>query len=278
MFIPRHLVLALLPVLVLATAACEKKLADDSKVLAKVNGEAVTEKDYQNYLQLRQSQQEPIADKERERKVVLDELIDRVLLSQHASATGMEQDPEVYFVLKRVRENVLAQSVVRKTLKDNPVTEEEMKKRFQEEAEKTHKTDYRVRHILVKSEEEAGSILKQLRGGARFDALAKQKSLDTQSGKNGGDLGWINQGMGFVPEFFNAVMAMKKGELSPAPVKSEFGWHIIKVEDTRASKLPTYEQFMDDRRAQANLRRRMQEERINAVLKDLKAKAKITVN
>ena len=102
-------------------------------------------------------------------------------------------------------------------------------------------------------------------------------SVDAQSGKSGGELGWINQGM-VVPEFFNAVMAMKKGAVSTEPVKSDFGWHIIKVEDTRPLKIPTFEQFISDQRARANIHRKMQDDKVSNLVKELKEKGKITVN
>ncbi len=273
MFAPRHVVLPLLLTAALL-GGCGKKFSDDSKVLTSVNGENITEKDYDNYLQLRQSQQGPIADKDKERKVVLDELVDRVLLAQHGAELGFEKNPEVHFRLKRVRENVLAQEVVRNTIKDAPITDEAMKKRFEQEIENTHKTEYKTRHILVKTEDEAKEVATRLKAGMGFDQLAKTRSTDTESGKRGGDLGWVNQGAGLVPEFFNALMTLKKGQLS-APVKSEFGWHIIKVDDTRAMKLPSFEEFMSDPRAPANLRRRMQEERLQDLLKDLRGKSKI---
>jgi peptidyl-prolyl cis-trans isomerase C len=179
--------------------------------------------------------------------------------------------------MKRVREEILAQAVKRNLLRENPISEDDVKKRFEQEVENTHKTEYKVRHILVKEESEAKDIIAQLQKGAKFDKLAKEKSIDTQSGKNGGELGWINQGM-VVPEFFNALMKMNKGTISTEPVKSDFGWHIIKVEDTRPLKIPTFEQFMADQHARANIYRKMQDDKINNLLKDIKAKAKITVN
>ena len=129
----------------------------------------------------------------------------------------------------------------------------------------------------MKEETDAKEILEQLAKGAKFDKLAKDKSMDTQSGKSGGDLGWVNQGM-VVPEFFNAVMAMQKGAVSAAPVKSNFGWHIIKVEDTRPLKVPAFDEFMSDQRARANIYRKMQDDKIGGLVKELKGKAKITVN
>lgn len=258
-------------------AGCDKKFTDDSKVLATVNGEAITEKDYENYLQLRHSQQGPIPDREKERKLVLDELIDRVLLTQHGAALGLEQTPDVHFRLKRMRENVLAQDVIRNTLKDTTISDEELKKRFEHEIENTNKTEYKTRHILVKTEDEAKDVASQLKAGTKFDQLAKTRSIDTESGKRGGDLGWINQGAGLVPEFFSAVTVLKKGQTSD-PVHSEFGWHLIKVDDTRPLKLPSFEEFMANPSGPTGLRRRMQEERIQAMLKDIKEKAKVKIN
>lgn len=269
-----------MPVLVLAflfaASACDRKPADNAKVLANVNGEEITEKDYQHYLQLRQARQEPMPDKDKERKVVLDEMIDRILLSQRAVAQKLEADPEVFYLLKRLRENVLVQAAIRDMLKQSPVTDDEIKTRFEKEAANTHKTEYQVRHILVKNEDEAKEIIKQLKGKSTFVALAKQKSIDVQSGKNGGQLGWVNQGM-VVPEFFAGVTALEKGAVSVEPVKSDFGWHVIKVEDTRPATIPTFEQIMGDKQIKANFYRKLQDEKIEKMVKDLHANAKIDI-
>jgi peptidyl-prolyl cis-trans isomerase C len=258
-------------------AGCGQKFSDDSKVLATVNGEKITEQDYDNYLLRRQSQHAPLADKDKERQVVLDEMIDRVLLTQHGARLGVEQTPEVHFRLKRIREDLIATEVIRKALAETPVGDEDLKKRFDKEVADTHKTEYKTRHILVKTEEEAKDIESQVKAGKNFEQLAKTRSIDPESGKQGGDLGWVNQGTGFVPEFFDALTGMKKGQVS-APVKSDFGWHLIKVDNTRDWKLPSWEEFMADPRAPAGLRRRIQEERVQEVLKELKAKAKLDIS
>lgn len=282
----RTTLIVLLAAAGLFAAGCDKKPADEAgkeaaqdadKVFATVNGDKIMGADYQNYLQLRQQQVGPLPDKDKEKQVVLDEMIEKMLLAQYAADSKLDKDPEVSSLMKRVREEILVQAVKRKLLRENPITDDDVKKRFEQEVENTHKTEYKVRHILVKEETEAKDILAQLGKGTKFDKLAKDKSMDTQSGKNGGELGWINQGM-VVPEFFNAVMAMKKGAVSAAPVKSDFGWHIIMVEDTRPLKIPTFEQFMSDQRARANIQRKMQDEKIGNLVKDLKGKAKIAVN
>lgn len=271
---PKRSLLVALVVALGLLAGCGKKGPDTGKALATVNGEAITERDYENYLRLRQTQQEPIVDKDKEKQVVLNEMIDRIVLSQYAVENKLDQEPENYLLMKRVRENILVQAAIRKTLKDRPVTDEDLKKRFQQEVEKTHKTEYRVRHILVKTPEEAIAIIGQLKKGGNFAAIAKAKSLDVQTGKKGGDLDWINQGM-VVPEFFEGVTALKKGQFSSAPVKTDYGFHVIKVEDTRPFKIPSFEEFVADKRARANLFRKIQDERVEALAKELKAKAKI---
>lgn len=282
----RTFLIILLAATGLFAAGCDKKPADGTgkevakesdKIIATINSEKIMQSDYQNYLQLRQQQVGPIPDKDKEKKVVLDEMIEKTLLAQYAVSNKLDQEPEVSSLMKRVREEILVQAVKRKQLRDNPITDDDVKKRFEKEVEETHKTEYKVRHILVKEEADAKDVLTQLGKGTKFDKVAKDKSIDAQSGKNGGELGWINQGM-VVPEFFNAVMAMKKGAVSTEPVKSDFGWHIIKVEDTRDLKIPTFEQFISDQRARANLYRKMQEDKVNNLVKDLKDKAKITVN
>ena len=268
----RHpLIVVLLLSAGLVLGACGKKSPDDSKVLASVNGETITEKDYEDYLRARQAQQPPIPDKEKEKKVVLDEMVNRVLLVHSAVDQKVDQELDVYFQIKRQRENVLARAMLRKYLKDNPISDDEVQKRFEQEMQKADKNEYRARHILVRSEEEAKEIIAQLKKGASFNALAQKKSIDVRSGKQGGDLSWFSQDV-IVPEFFNAVTTMKKGEISQEPVKSDFGFHVIKAEGSRPRKMPTFDQ------AKGNIRQLVQQERVDALVKSLKDKGKVKIN
>lgn len=255
-----------------ALGACQPKTVDDGKVLVTVNGQAITEPEFRQYLQLRQ-QREPGADAAQEQKI-LDEMIDRILLAQRASADGIDKDPEVKYLLERVRENVLVQSLIRKMLQDSPIAETDLKQRFETEVAATHKTEYLVRHILTKDEDEAKEVIKALANKGDFAKLAKQKSIDVQSGSKGGSLGWINQGM-VVPEFFQGVSRLEKGTTTTEPVKSDFGWHVIRVDDTRPAKIPTYEEFMADPQTKANFQRKLQDEKVEKIVKDLRANAKI---
>ena len=257
-----------------AAVGCQQKPAVEGKVVAVVNNEPITDAEFQQYLKLRQSR-EP-ATTEAQKKKVLDEMVDRVLLAQRAVANGVDKDPEVQNLMKRVRENILVQAMIRKSLEEHPITDDELKQRFQTEVAATHKTEYKVSHILTKDEEEAKEIIKALEAKGDFAALAKKKSIDVESGKNGGALGWINQGM-VVPEFFAGVSRLEKGAFSKEPVKSEFGWHVIKVKDTRPAKIPTYEEFMGDAQTAANFRRQLQDEKIEKMMKDLRAGAKVEI-
>lgn len=267
----RHSLFGTLLLAGLLLAGCGAKSPDDSKVLARVDGDVITEKDYEDYLRARQMQQPPIPDPKKEREVVLDEMINRVLLVQAAAAHKVDQELDVYLQLKRQRENVLARAMLRKYLIDNPISDEEVKKRFDELTAKADKNEYRARHILVRDETEARALIGQLRKGASFANLAKQKSVDVGSGRNGGELGgWFSQDQ-VVPEFYEAVRQLKQGETTRDPVKSEYGWHIIKLENIRPRTMPEFEQ------AKGNIRQIVQQERVEALLKSIKDKAKIKI-
>lgn len=262
---------ALLLAVLLALAACGNKGPDDSKVLATVDGQAITEADYEDYLRARQMQQPPIPDKDKERKVVLDEMINRALLVESAADHKLDREPDVYFQIKRQRENVLARAMLRQYLKDNPISDDEVQKRYQQEIEKANKNEYRARHVLVRTEEEAKEIIAELKKGANFATLAKQKSVDVRSGKQGGELGWFSQDV-IVPEFFSAVAQLKVGQVTKEPVKTDFGWHVIQLEAVRPRKMPTFDQ------AKGNIRQLIQQERVDALVKSLKDKAKVKIN
>jgi len=272
MSITRPLHAVLLLAAMFALGACGPKSPDTSKVLATVNGEAITEKDYEDYLRARQLQQPPIPDKEKEKKVVLDEMINRALLVQSAIDQKVDQDLDVHFQIKRQRENILARAMLRKYLKDNPISDEEVEKRYKDLVEKADKNEYRARHILVRSEEEAKEVLAALAKGKSFASLAKEKSVDVGSGKKGGDLpNWFSQDQ-VVPEFFDAAKKLKKGETTKEPVKTDYGWHIIQLIDSRPRKIPSFEQ------SKGNIRQIVQQERVDALIKASKDKAKIKIS
>jgi len=256
----------------LLLGGCAPKSPDTSKVLATVNGESITEKDFEDYLRARHMQQPAIPDKDREKKQVLEEMVKLVLLTQSAADQKVDQDLDVYFQVKRHRQNILARAVLHKYLKDNPISDEEVEKRYKDLTEKADRNEYRARHVLVRSEEEAREVLAALAKGTPFATLAKQKSADIGSGKKGGEIpNWFSQEQVVAP-FFDAVKSLKKGETTKEPVKTEYGWHIIQKIDSRPRKIPTFEQ------SKGNVRVMVQQERVEAFINSSKEKAKIKIN
>jgi peptidyl-prolyl cis-trans isomerase C len=138
-----------------------------------------------------------------------------------------------------VRQTVLIRELFEDFKKKNPVTESEARAEYDKFKAQSSGTEYRARHILVENEDDAKKLITQIKGGAKFDELAKKNSKDTGSGENGGDLDFAKPDS-YVPEFSKALTALKKGEMTEAPVKTQFGYHIIRLEDVRESQFPEF--------------------------------------
>jgi len=244
--------------------AADNKQADDDKPLVTVNGAVLTNKDLDAFIKaMSSSRSQPMP-----RKEALNTLIDRELLYQAAIAEGVDKKPEVIQELQDQRRSLLANYVITAKLSTEPVTDEELHKIYKERVLDQHLTEYKARHILVKTEGEAKDIIAQLDKGADFSALAKSKSLDTGSGAKGGDLGWFSPNQ-MVPEFATATEALQKGKYTETPVKSQFGWHVIILDDTRPVKPPTFDEL------KPRLEGVVQSEHVSAYVNSLRQKAKI---
>lgn len=272
----KHFSLALIFLCLAWLAGCSQT-TDGSKALAQVDGDAVTEKDYELYLKMRHARQTPVADKAKEKEVVLNEMVDRILLARRARELKLDKDTESRFLLKRMEENILIQALVKNIAGESTIGDEDLRKRFTSELESLHKNEYKVSHILLTSESDAKDVIARIKKGAAFAQLARQKSIDKESGKNGGELGWVRQDM-VVPEFFAAVTALKKGATSEAPAKSEFGYHIVRVHDSRALKVPSVDELLSNPRAKEDMTRRLRDERVQALVKELRGKTKIKID
>lgn len=170
--------------------------------------------------------------------VLLDRVIDRKLLADAAKSDGITKDPEYQARIKDIEERVLEQTFLEKRI-DKQVTEAAMQKRYVEMLKEIPaQTRIHARHIIVKTRDEAVDIMRDLAKGGDFAALAKAHSLDG-SAKSGGDLGWLTKDQVVAP-FWNAIAAMKKGETSKAPVQTQFGWHVIRVDDIETNYKPSY--------------------------------------
>jgi peptidyl-prolyl cis-trans isomerase C len=159
---------------------------------------------------------------------VLDQMINMQLLAAQAEKDGLDKDQDVMTRIAMLRTQVLTDAAVQKYVKANDPTDAELHAAYDAAADKT---EYHAAHILVASKEKAEQLIKKLKGGAKFEDVAKAESTDTSKAQ-GGDLGWFTTAR-MVKPFGDAVKALKKGEMTAEPVQTQFGWHIIKLEDTR---------------------------------------------
>lgn len=201
-----------------------------------------------------------------------DELIAREIFMQEASKRGLDATPEFKDQIELARQSILIRELFNDVQKKNPVTDAELKEEYAKFAAANSGKEYRARHILVDSEDEAKKLIAQIKGGAKFDDVAKKASKDPGSGANGGDLDWASPN-NFVPEFSDAMVKLSKGQMTDTPVKSQFGWHIIRLDDVRDAKLPTFEELNDQQKAQ--LRNQLMQQKLAKFQDELRAKAKV---
>ena len=240
--------------------------ADESKVLATVDGKKITEADVKDAIEAVGGSIAQIPEAQRQ-EVLTKVLIDTHLLANAARAAGLADTDEFkkrveWMTMRALREVYINEKI------NSSLTDKDVKAKYDELTKDIKpEKEVRARHILVKTEDEAKAVISELDGGADFEELAKKKSTGP-SGPRGGDLGFFGQGR-MVPAFDKAVFALKPGEVSKAPVKTQFGWHVIKVEETRDKPLPPFDQVKDQ------VRTAMQGERLQKALEDLRSKAKI---
>jgi peptidyl-prolyl cis-trans isomerase C len=240
--------------------------ADES--VAVVNGKPISLKTYEFYLRQLQAER-PNANLAGNRKLVINELVNRELLYQDAVKKKLDKDPEVAFALEQLRMNTMIQANVGKVAESMKITDDMLKKEYDEKIAKADISEYKARHILLKTEDEAKAVIKELDNGAVFSDVAKAKSTGP-TGPEGGDLGWFKAGQ-MVPPFAQALTQMKKGTYSKQPVQTQFGWHVILLEDTRKATPPKFE---DVKPQLANMMRGQQ---INSYIQNLRKNAKVDI-
>ena len=197
-----------------------------------------------------------------------DELVNREVLSQAAKKKGLDKSPTVAAQMEMARQAVLIRAFFEDHVKANPISDAQLKSDYDKYVVQLGDKEYKVRHILVDKEDDAKAIIASLKRGETFEKLAKEKSKDTGSKDNGGDLDWAPAGR-YVPEFGNAIKALPKGQLTETPVKSPFGYHVIRVDDSRAMKVPGFDEVKDKFRQQA------QQDQVARLIQELRSKAKI---
>ncbi|HXV10220.1 MAG TPA: peptidylprolyl isomerase [Burkholderiales bacterium] len=236
------------------------------KPAAKVNGVSIPQYRLDHATQSRTSQGQP--DTPELRRSVRDTLINLELASQAAVREGLDKKPDVAARLELDRASVLTQAYWQEYLRKHPVTDDELRKEYDKLLPQLATKEYRARHILVNTEDEAKDIIKQLKGGGNFEKLAAEKSKDPGSKGRGGDLDW-SPASRYVKPFGDALVTLKKGQTTDTPVKTDFGYHVIRLDDERIARLPTFEE------AKPTLERNLQIQMSQKMIEDLRKKAKI---
>lgn len=251
----------LLALATLALIACQK-MPDDS--IALVDGQPLRKSTYEAYI----SRHDPSQIDEAAKAQLLDQAINMKLLAHDALRQRLDQDPKVAGDLDLQRSMRLANAAMRKHFEDNPVTAEALQAEYAARSARYNETEYKARHILVPSEAEAKDIIRKLGAKQDFAKLARLHSIDPGSAKDGGDLGWFTAGA-MVPQFSQAVMQLEKGKYSKAPVATQFGFHVILLEDQRQQVPPPFESV------RAQLEAALQEKAAEAYINGLRGAAKI---
>lgn len=257
----------------LALAACNPPAAAPTAAAgpaaATVNGVAIPQARVDSFVKQGAASGRP--DTPEVRKAIIDGLALQMLAAEAALKKGLDKTPEVVDQLDGVRQSVLANAYVEDFIKTHPATDEALKAEYERIKAGMTGTEYKARHILVDKEAEAREIIAKLKKDpGAFAKLAAEKSKDPGSKSRGGDLGWFDARR-MVPEFGEALAKMEKGQISQAPVKTQFGYHVIQLEDTRAIEPPPFDTV------KANLSQQLQQQSVKKELDELKAKAKIEI-
>ncbi len=199
---------------------------------------------------------------------IKEEVIAREIFMQEAQKRGLDASEDFRGQMELARQTILIRELFADEQKKNPVTEADIKGEYDKFLAANAGKEYRARHILVEKEEQAKAIIASLKKGAKFEDLAKKQSKDPGSGANGGDLDWASPG-NFVKEFSDAMVALNKGQVTQAPVKSQFGFHVIRLDDVREAQLPKFEEV------KAQIGQQLQQQRLANFQQEIRSKAKV---
>jgi peptidyl-prolyl cis-trans isomerase C len=237
--------------------------------IASVNGQYISKKtldDLEKDIAERSHGQAPAFPRDK----LIEELVQRELLVQDALKKKLDQAPETVAQLDAARKALLTQANLQNYLKTNPISDADIKKEYESKVGGTNSVEYKASHILVKTEDEAKKLIAELDKGAKFDKLANKHSLDAKESQNGGQLGWFSPSQMVAP-FSEAVAKLEKGKYSSAPVKTQFGYHIILMEDSRKQTPPPLEAVKEQ------LTPMIQRQKVQSMVEGLRKQAKIEI-
>jgi peptidyl-prolyl cis-trans isomerase C len=267
LFQSRILIIGAVSVMMLS--ACNPTDQPKAAVAATVNGTAISQSRVDLLVKQGTSQGQP--DSPEMRKKIIDQLSMQFLISQEAVKKGLDKNPDVLDQIDLTRQSILTNAFVQDYMKNSPVTDDMVKAEYEKIKAQMTGNEYKARHILVDTEAEAKDIIAKLKKNpTAFESLAKARSKDTGSKASGGELGWFDP-RAMVPEFGAAVAKLTKGQFTQEPVKSQFGYHVILLEDSRPKMIPPLDQV------KPQLQKQVQQQNLQKLFDDMKAKAKIEI-
>jgi len=246
-------------------ALAQKSAAKDAAHLATVNGKAIPKSRVEFLVKSQAAQGKP--DNEQLRKAILDEVIAWELVVQEADRKGLSKSADVRSQLDIARQQIIFQTYLRDYVRTHPVKDEALRAEYDKVKAQRGDKEYKARHILVEKDTEAKDIIEQLKKGAKFDDLAKQ-SKDMGSKDKGGELDW-QPAATYVKPFGDALAKLEKGKTTESPVQTQFGYHVIKLDDVRTTQFPEFETVKQQ------ITNVLQRQEVERLVKDLRAKAKI---
>ena len=244
----------------------KKKEPAKPAAVATVNGVAVPQS--RMSLMLQRQAQRGMPDNEKTRALVREELINREVIAQEAQRTGMGKRPEVQMQVDFARQEILVNAYISDWVRKNPISEADVQKEYERVKSHAGDKEYKARHILLETEEQANSMIAALKKGDKFDELASKNSKDPGSAQRGGDLDWNVPGT-FDPQFSGAMVKLEKGKYTEQPVRTRFGYHVIQLDDVRAMNFPALNE------ARPRIQQTLVQNRLEELVKSLRAKAKI---
>jgi peptidyl-prolyl cis-trans isomerase C len=234
--------------------------------IAIVNGKAVPKARFDSFVDQVTKQGNQPRTPELERQIK-DELVLREIFLQEAERRGLQRSPDYKTQMDIARQSILIRELFTDFQKTSAVTDADVQAEYDKFKGQAGEKEFRARHILVEKEDEAKDLIAKLKAGAKFEDLAKASSKDPGSAQNGGDLDWAAPG-NYVPEFSQAMTKLEKGQFTQEPVKSQFGYHVILLEDVRQAQFPSLEEV------KPQITQRLQQQKLAKFRDDLKAKAR----
>ena len=255
--------------LLLATAATALAICAQSALaqnIAIVNGKAVPKSRLDTLAQQVTKSGRPVTPEMQGQ--LRDEVIAREVFMQEAEKLGLSASDDYKAQLELARQTILIRSLFAEYQQKNKVTDADLKAEYDKFAKTNGGKEYKARHILLEKEADAKAVIASIKKGGKFEDIAKKQSKDPGSGANGGDLDWANPSS-YVAEFTEAMLKLSKGQMTDTPVKTQFGFHIIRVDDIRSAQLPAFEEL------KPQIAQQLEQQRLAAYQQGLRDKAKV---